>query len=123
VEDVGGEPGRRLLLERRTLADPEAVLLVDDHQRQVAELDGLLDERVRPHHHRELARLEPREYVPPPTRRRRAREERDREVPAQEAVERGHVLLGQRLGWRHQRGLAVVLRRAQHRVERDDGLA
>ena len=42
---------------------------------------------------------------------------------AEQPVEREQVLLGQRLGGRHQRGLAAVLDRAQHRVQRHHGLA
>ena len=38
-------------------------------------------------------------------------------------LDRREVLVGQRLGRRHQRGLAAVLDGAQHRVQRDDGLA
>ena len=36
--------------ERRSLPDPEAVLLVDDRDGEVPEVDLLLDQRVRPHH-------------------------------------------------------------------------
>ena len=38
---------RASLDERRALLDAEAVLLVDDGDREVAELDALLDQRVR----------------------------------------------------------------------------
>ena len=40
---------RRLGLERRALADAEPVLLVDDDDGEVAELDDVLDQRVRAH--------------------------------------------------------------------------
>ena len=43
-------------------------------------------------------------------------------MTAEQAVERGEVLLSERLGRRHERGLAPVLGRAQHRVESDDRL-
>ena len=43
VEDVRAPP----LDERRALRDAEAVLLVDDRDREVAEVDLLLDQRVR----------------------------------------------------------------------------
>ena len=39
--------GARPSVERRALLDAEAVLLVDDRDREVAELDALLDQRVR----------------------------------------------------------------------------
>ena len=56
--------------------------------------------------------------------RRRAREQRGLDQLARhQLLERREVLLGERLGRRHQRGLAAGLDRAQHRVQRDDGLA
>ena len=45
------------------------------------------------------------------------------ELTRHQRLDRGEVLLGQRLGRRHHRRLKVVLDRAQHRVERDHGLA
>ena len=56
--------------------------------------------------------------------RRRAREQRARDAElGADALDREEVLLGERLGRRHQRALAAVLDRAQDRVERDDRLA
>ena len=123
MKDVRRESGRRLLLERRPLADAEAVLLVHNHQGQVAELDRLLDQGVRAHHEPELARIEPRQDVAAPSGRRGSGEQRDRQVAAEQAVKRRQVLLGERLGWRHHRRLAIVLEGAEHRVKRDDRLA
>ena len=48
--------------------------------------------------------------------------ERDR-LAGEQPVERRRVLLGERLGRRHQRRLVARLERPQHRVEGDDGLA
>ena len=45
------------------------------------------------------------------------------ELARHQLLQRREVLLGERLGRRHQRGLGAGLDRAQHRVERDDGLA
>ena len=45
------------------------------------------------------------------------------ERAAEQRVERAVVLLGERLGGRHQRGLRAVLDRAQHRLQGDDRLA
>ena len=48
--------GLRPFDERRALRHPEAVLLVDDGDGEVAELDLLLDERVRPDDDLRIAR-------------------------------------------------------------------
>jgi hypothetical protein len=123
VKYVRRHAGRRLALERGALPDAEAVLLVHHRQRQVAELDAVLDQRVRAHHQRELAGLEPAQDLAPAGGGRGACEQRDGHVAAQQAVEGDQVLLGQRLGWRHERGLAAVLGGAQHRAERNHRLA
>ena len=115
--------GRRLGLERRALTDTEPVLLVDHRHRQVAELDSLLDQGVRADDHSQLAALQPGRDLPPARGRGGPGQERERQVAAEQSVERGEVLLGQRLGGGHQRPLAAVLGRAQHRVQRDDCLA
>ena len=44
-----------LLADREALADAEAVLLIDDGQGQVAELDPLLDQGMRPDQHGQLS--------------------------------------------------------------------
>ena len=55
---------------------------------------------------------------------RRARQQRARHAELlAEVGDREEVLLGERLGRRHQRALAAVLDRAEERVERDDRLA
>ena len=51
-------------------------------------------------------------------------EQRDGDrLGADQPLERGEMLLGERLGGRHQRGLMAVLDRAQHRVQRHHRLA
>ena len=106
------------LHQRLSLLDTEAVLLVDDRDGEIAQLDALLDQRVRADHDvdllRELALSFPRR-----TRQQRARHA---ELLA-EIGDREEVLLGERLGRRHQRALPAVLDRTQERVERNDGLA
>src|SRR3712207_6973823 len=58
---------RRLGVQRGALPDPEAVLLVDDGDRQAGGLDGLLDERVRPDDERRsgehTSELQSRQYL------------------------------------------------------------
>ncbi len=53
MEDVRG-----LRAERPALLDPELVLLVDDRDREGAERDLLLDQRVRPDGNRRFTRRE-----------------------------------------------------------------
>ena len=82
---------------------------------------GRLDQRVRADDQRQLAASPSRaEELAPPRRRGRPGQQRDRDEAAEQPVERGHVLLGERLGRRHQRRLAPASARAQHRVQRDD---
>ena len=54
MERVRHELVRRLRVERRALAHPEAVLLVHHHDGEVAELHRVLDQRVRADHQLEL---------------------------------------------------------------------
>ena len=112
---------RASLGERLPLLDAEAVLLVDDGDREVGELDVALDQRVRAD--RDL-RDAARDLVADLLRADGAGEQdaADAELGA-ERLERQEVLLGERLGRRHQRALPVVLDRAQQGVERDDRLA
>ena len=111
VEDVRRAP----LGERRALLDAEAVLLVDDRDGEVAELEALLDQRVRADDDVRQRRVR---------RLRRAGHERagDAELRT-DPFDREEVLLGERLRRRHQRALTACLDRAQERVQRDDGLA
>ena len=63
VESVRRRPIGPLGVERRPLSDPEAVLLVDDTQRQPVEGDVGLDQGMRPDDHPELARRKAGERV------------------------------------------------------------
>ena len=120
----GARPAGALASSVRALADPEAVLLVDDDDRQAVEDDVGLDQRVRADDERQLAGRELAQHVRPPRGRRRAGEQRrTHRLARKQRLERGEVLLGERLGRCHERGLRAVLDRAQHRVQRDDGLA
>ena len=98
------------------------MLLVDHDERQVAELHRRLDQGVRADQQRQLAGGEPRQDLPPSRGGCGSGEQRDRYQAAEQAVESGQVLLGQRLGGRHERCLGAVLDGAQHRVQRHDGL-
>jgi hypothetical protein len=124
VQHVRREPVRRLAVERAALVDPEAVLLVDDGDGQAVELHRLLDQRVRAHQQLQLAAGELAEEVGAAPARGRAREQRRlHELARHQRLERGEVLLGERLRRSHQRRLRAGLDRAQHRVDGDDGLA
>ena len=123
MQGVGYEPLRGLGVERRALAHAEAMLLVHHHDRELAELDRLLDQGMGAHHQLQLAAGQAPEQLAAPSRRRGAGEQLDGERAAQQGVERAVVLLGQGLGGRHQRRLGAVLHRAQHRRHGHDGLA
>ena len=72
----------------------------------------------------QLAARELAEQVGAAAAGRRAGEQRGRhQLARHQRLQGREVLLGERLGRRHQRGLGAVLDRAQHRVQRDDGLA
>jgi hypothetical protein len=98
------------------------VLLVDDDHRQVAELHPRLDQRVGPDDELELPAGEPVEQVAPAGSGGRAGQQLQRQRAAQQRVERAVVLLGERLGGRHQRRLRAVLDRAQHGLQGYDRL-
>jgi hypothetical protein len=105
---------RAALNERSPLLDPEPVLLVHHRDGQVVELHAFLDQRMRADH-------DPRPFE---LRLHRAGEERNGhpEVGAQR-LDREEVLLGQRLGRRHQRSAEARFHGSEQSVERDDGLA
>ena len=120
----GTRPVLRLGVQRRALAHAEAVLLVDDDDREAVEVHVGLDERVRADDERQLAGRELAEDVARAAARRRAGQQRGaHRLAGHERLQRREVLLGERLGRRHEDGLHVVLDRAQDRVQRDDGLA
>ena len=110
--------------ERASLADAEAVLLVDDGDGEVVEVDLLLDERVRADDELGVAR---RDAAAGPPRARVARSElvSRRHADAErrtELVDRQEVLLGERLRRGHERSLVARLDGAQERVQGDDRL-
>ena len=110
VQDVWGAVSR----DRATLLHPETVLLVDHGDGHFAQIDALLDERVRPDED-----LRRRRVV-----LHRARQQRDPDAELSARIlEREEVLLGEGLGRRHQRALLARLDRPEKRVERNDGLA
>ena len=99
------------------LLDAEAVLLVDDRDRDVREVDPLLDQRVRADQDRGARRGVAR----PLADRAGQQAAGDPELAAQ-LLDGEEVLLGERLGRRHQRPLVAALDRAKQRIERDRGL-
>ncbi len=124
VQHVRGDAVRRLAVERAALVDAEAVLLVDHRHGQAVELDGLLDQRVGPDQQLQLAAGELAEQVGAAARRGRAGEQRGlHQLAGHQRLQRGEVLLGERLGRRHQRRLRAGLDRAQHGVDGHHGLA
>ena len=111
VERVRDPP----LRQRLALLDAEAVLLVDHGDGEVAQVDALLDERMR-------ADEDARAGVALALRHRAGQQpDADADLPA-ELLDRQEVLLGQRLGRRHQRAAVAAFYGAQQRVERDDRL-
>ena len=116
-------PGRGLGVERGTLAHPEAMLLVDHAERELTKLHRRLDQRVRAHHELQLPRREPAEDLAAARRGSGPGEQGDGDESAEQAVERGQVLLGQRLGGRHEGSLRTVLDGAEHRAQGHNGLA
>ncbi len=100
------------------------MLLVDDGDGEPGEADVGLDQRVGADDQPELARLEDRQRAAPVRGRGRAGQQRRRQRhPAEQPLERREVLVGERLGRRHQRRLLPRLERSQHRVEGDHRLA
>ena len=96
---------------------------VNKNKPQRGEAHRLLDQRVCPDHHAELPGGQPVGQVTAASGAGRSREQLDWHRASQQAVECDQVLLGQRLGGRHQRGLAAALDGPEHRVERHHGLA
>ena len=103
--------------KRAPLLDPESVLLVDDGDGEVAQLDALLDQRVRADDD-----VRGRRQSALPLRRRARQESASHSELAAERLDRQEVLLGERLGGRHQRALTALLDGAQERVQRDNRL-
>jgi hypothetical protein len=109
--------------QRRALLDAEPVLLVDDRDREVGEPDLLLDQRVGADRDLRLSAGDPRSRGRVLLRGQGAREQHERDVElGADPLDRQEVLLGERLGRRHQRALPAGLDRTQQRVERHDRL-
>jgi hypothetical protein len=124
VQHVRRDAFGRLAVQRAPLVDAEAVLLVDDDHAEPVERHGVLDQRVRADQELQLTRRELAEQIGAARPRRGARQQRRLDQSARhQRLQRREVLLGERLGRRHQRRLGARLDRPQHRVERDDGLA
>ena len=103
------------------LLDAEAMLFVDDGDREVGEDDVALDQCVRPHDDLRLPALDRIANL------LRAHRPGQQDAPdaesAAERLEREKVLLSEGFCGCHQRSLPAVLDRAQECVERDDRLA
>ena len=119
VEHVRAAP----LGERRALLDPEAVLLVDDGDGEVAKAHVLLDQRVCSDRDLHVARGDQLANVRVLPGADGAREERDPDAElGADALDREEVLLGEDLGRRHEGALPPGLDRPEQRRQRDDGL-
>ncbi len=130
-----GRAAGGLVGERRTLLDAEAVLLVDDDEPEVGELDLVLEQRVGADHDAGLAAGQARHRGGALGLGHRPGQQLDggalggaTQHPAggevaEQGGDRAVVLLGEHLGRRQQRGLAAGVDDAQHRAQRDEGLA
>jgi hypothetical protein len=134
VKHVWRKVARCFAVERAALANAEAVLLVDDRQREPRERHRLLDQRMRADEQAELARGEAFEELPALSRRRRAGQEADRgpqpcrvsigeQLRRDQSPDRREVLLRKRLRRCHQSRLHALLGDPQHRIQGDHGLA
>ena len=132
-QHVGRHP--RLVGEGRSLLDPEAVLLVDDHEPEVGELHVLLQERVGADDDAGLTAGRPQHRLGARGPGHRARQQGDRRgvgMAAQHATgaevaeqvgDRPQVLLGQHLGRREEGCLAARVDHPQHGAQGDERLA
>ena len=115
---------RPLAASAEALLDPEAVLLVDHREREVAKHDIGLQQRMRADDDRGQARGEARQHriARPPLLA--PGQQPDLDPGRRGEALQGRVMLAREdLGRRHQRRLAAALDRDQHRQQRDDGLA
>ena len=103
---------------------PEAVLLVDDGEAEVAKRDVLLEQRMGADDDVDRALGKAEEHAPALGALVAAGEQRDPQAGlAGERLDALEMLAGQDLGRRHQRRLAPGLDGARHGKERDRGLA
>ena len=102
----------------------ETMLLVDHHQRKVAEGDRLLEQRVRADENVDATFGERGKDLFPLSAFLAAAEERDlQSCRRSEAANRLEMLACQQLGRRHERGLRAGLHRGRHGEQGNDGLA
>ena len=100
------------------------MLLVDDDEAEPAELDGILEERVRADEEVDAAAGERVEDLRPGLALHAARQELGAEARlAEDAEDRREVLLGEDLGRGHERRLPAALGREDGREDGDDRLA
>jgi hypothetical protein len=120
-QDVG-----RLALggERQALVDAEAMLLVDDDERQIAEFDAGLEQRVRADEEIDGSVFQSGEDGVALAAPLAARSDGEAEPAASASgADRALVLADEELGRRHQRGLAPGLDDVGGGKQRDDRLA
>jgi hypothetical protein len=100
----------------QALLHAEAVLLVDDGQREVAEDHAFLEQRMRADDRPAPRRGDGLERAAARARRLRAGQQRHRDAERRnQASKLAPVLLGQQFGRRHQRGLPAAADRARRR--------
>ena len=113
-----------LLPQQHALLDAEAVLLVDDRQRERVELHAFLEQRVGADDQRYLSAQDRGERGAARARVHRAGDEHDRNLERREPFrQRSRMLLGQQFGRRHQRHLRARTQRQCRRRRGDRGLA
>ena len=116
--------GRALLPQTQPLVHAEAMLLVDDRNRERGEFDALLEQRVRADHDPGVAAAHRGEGLAPRPRARPPREQRDRNAERFEPpVEIACVLVGEQFRRRHQCDLSARLERPAGGERGDQGLA
>ena len=122
-QKLGAAPGS-FRLQREPLMHAEPMLLVDHHKSEVAERDGLLEQRVRADENVDATFCERGKDLFPLSAFLAAAEERDlQSCRRSEAANRLEVLACQQLGRRHERGLRAGLHRGRHGEQGNDGLA
>ncbi|MEZ5459058.1 MAG: hypothetical protein R3E65_07045 [Steroidobacteraceae bacterium] len=113
-----------LLLELQSLLHAEAVLLVDDREREVVEFDAFLEQCMRADHELALAGGNQLEGAAPRAGRLRTGDQHDGDAERPEPLlQVAEMLFCQQLRGRHQRGLVAAADRAGRGRCGDHGLA